>query len=520
MVRERTILELNDAAVAMLGYERAELVGKNSRILFMDDAEYARIGSDLYAELRRHGHCKIESRLRRKDGTPLDILINAAVIEPADPDRGMLFAMTDISDRIRIEHELESRVLALTRPLEQQGETLRLEDLFDLREIQLIQDAFAEATGVASIITDTSGKPITKPSNFCRLCADVIRGTEKGLINCMRSDSTLGASKAAGPTISPCLSGGLWDGGSGIMVGETQIAAWLIGQVLDETCDLEAVRAYAKEIGADQAEFDSALAEVTHMSKDRFGKVCRALDLIARQLSTLAFNNVQQARAIAERKRVELELRAALDEREALYSELKHRVKNSLALIGGLVSLESAHTDNADVRGVMDAMRTRLDSFAVLYELLGGEGNPDAVRVDSYLARIVDSIEESFVRDGRVVFSLDLEPLSIPARMAAPIGLVVMELATNALKYAFPDGRRGTVSVTLAGSGSSLLRCSVADDGVGLPQGFEPARNGGLGMELIGMLVAQLRGRWRVEAGPGTRVFVEVPFEETSGRKT
>lgn len=64
-------------------------------------------------------------------------------------------------------------------------------DLFDLKEIQNIQDSFAKATGVASIITDTEGHPITDPSNFCRLCIDIIRKTEKGLINCMKSDAQI-----------------------------------------------------------------------------------------------------------------------------------------------------------------------------------------------------------------------------------------------------------------------------------------------------------------------------------------
>lgn len=398
-------------------------------------------------------------------------------------------------------------------PGEKSTEALKFEDLFDLLEIQRIQDAFADATGVASIITETDGTPITRPSNFCRLCADIIRGTETGLKNCMRSDSFIGAANAVGYTVHRCLSCGLWDGGAAIMVGDRQVASWLVGQVLDEACDIDAVRAYAREIGADQADFDSALGEVTRMPAERFERVCRALELIARQLSSLAFNNVQQARTIAERKKVEEELRASLEERNALYRELKHRVKNSMALMAGLTGLAASQSDNEEVKIVMDDMRTRIESFAVLYDLLGAEGNPDAVRVDSYLARIVDSISDSFIHGDRIGFSLELEPLSIPSRIAAPIGLIVMELTTNSLKYAFPGDRGGTLSVALSRGEGERLRCRVSDDGVGLPPGFDPKKDGGLGMELIGMLVGQLRGIWKIESGPGTRIVLEVPLE-------
>lgn len=178
---------------------------------------------------------------------------------------------------------------------------IKFQDLFDLDEIQDLQDAFAKASGVASIITDTDGRPITKPSNFCRLCIDIIRKTEKGLNNCMYSDAVLGKGNPNGPTMQPCLSGGLWDGGASIMVGDKHVANWLIGQVRNEEQDEEGMLGYAREIGADEEEFLSALAEVNIMSTDQFNSVCQALFLMAKQLSTLAYQNVLQERTIDER---------------------------------------------------------------------------------------------------------------------------------------------------------------------------------------------------------------------------
>ncbi len=173
-----------------------------------------------------------------------------------------------------------------------QSSSLKLTDLIDLVQLQKIQDAFAEATGVASIITDVDGIPITKPSNFCRLCSEVIRKTEKGCQNCMRSDAALGKLHPNGPIMQPCLSGGLWDGGTSICVGDRHIANWLIGQIRNDAQNEETMLAYAREIGADLNEFKSALDEVTVMSVEQFAKVCNALYLIARQISSLAFHNM------------------------------------------------------------------------------------------------------------------------------------------------------------------------------------------------------------------------------------
>jgi len=170
---------------------------------------------------------------------------------------------------------------------------VKFADLFDLDEIQKIQDAFALASNVASIITEPDGTPITKPSSFCRLCMDIIRKTPKGLGNCMKSDAMLGRQNPSGPIMQPCLSGGLWDGGAGISVGNEHVANWLIGQVRNETQDDEQMLEYADTIGADREEFRAALSQVTKMSTGQFKNVCRSLFLFANQLSKLAFQNLK-----------------------------------------------------------------------------------------------------------------------------------------------------------------------------------------------------------------------------------
>jgi PAS domain S-box-containing protein/putative nucleotidyltransferase with HDIG domain len=181
---------------------------------------------------------------------------------------------------------------------------IALLDLFDIAQLQALQDSFAAATRVASIITLPDGTPITRPSNFCRLCAEIIRGTDQGLAACMHSDAVVGAPSHDGPTVRTCLSGGLWDAGASIVVAGEHVGNWLIGQV--RTDDVQAnvrTRAFAAQIGADPAAFDAALAEVPQMSAEQFRAIADYLYLVVGELSRTAYLNHQQALLIAERAR-------------------------------------------------------------------------------------------------------------------------------------------------------------------------------------------------------------------------
>ncbi len=177
-------------------------------------------------------------------------------------------------------------------PANAESDFLKITDLIDLDTLQKLQDSFAEATGVASIITDPAGKPITKPSKFCRLCNEIIRGSEKGLANCMKSDAALGKLNPDGPIMCPCLSGGLWDGGASICVGSLHIANWLVGQIRNEETPKEKLVAYADVIGVDKKLFAEAVDEVKVMPKAQFKSVCDALFIFANQLSDLAYKNM------------------------------------------------------------------------------------------------------------------------------------------------------------------------------------------------------------------------------------
>jgi PAS domain S-box-containing protein len=298
------ILDCNQNLSVQTGYSIEELIGMDGFLLTAPDYR------DLVRQnIQRSFDQPYEIIGLRKDGTKYPISVQGTNV----PYKGRLVRMTefrDITEYKRMEEALEKRLVTLTCPLTQTN-GIAFEDLFDPAAIQRLQDAFASATGVASIITHPNGTPITAPSNFTHLCSKIIRQTEQGCFNCYQSDAAIGRYHPSGPIVQQCLSGGLWDAGASITVGGRHLANWLIGQVRDETQNEESMRAYAHAIGADEAAFMKAFREVPSMSQERFGYVAQALFIVANQLSSAAYQNIQQARSITERKHAEEALRAS-----------------------------------------------------------------------------------------------------------------------------------------------------------------------------------------------------------------
>lgn len=256
------------------------------------------------------------------------------VVKNAEP--AILYASINIAlkcfeERKRFkqtERVLQERIASLTKPQEYSAE-IKFEDMFDLSDLQRLQDEFSLATGVASIITRPDGSPITSPSNFCDLCMNIIRKTDKGLSNCMKSDAIMGQPNQAGPNIQPCLSGGLWDAGAAITVGGRHVANWLIGQVRNAEQTEEKMRSYAQEIGANEEQMVEAFQRVPAMSLDQFKKISGMLYTLATLLSDIAYKNIQQARFITEFKKSEEGLQA----RERRFSQLIQNSYDTIVIL-------------------------------------------------------------------------------------------------------------------------------------------------------------------------------------------
>jgi len=336
----------NTASVHMLGFDSENgLLGRNGHAVYhhtrSDGTPYDAEDCPIYQALRSGGEAHVDGEVFwRADGTsfPVEYWVSPMIEEGRSV--GTVISFVDNTDRKRLEDALQQRLVALTGPSSAIG-GLKFTDLFDVEQIQSVQDAFSAATGVAAIIVEPDGTPITRPSNYSHLCADIIQGTEKGRANCLASDATIGCEDSDGPVIRCCLSAGFLDAGAAIHAGGENVANWLIAQVRDEAQDEAALLAYADEIGADRAEYKAALSELPIMSREKFELIARAMSAFADELSTIAFQNVEQARFITERMQAEREL---VEEQERGLAELKHSLSSIVKVVSQVAETRDPYT--------------------------------------------------------------------------------------------------------------------------------------------------------------------------------
>ncbi len=402
----------------------------------------------------------------------------------------------------RTEEALQKQILALTQPFNKSDE-ITFEELFNLEDIQKLQDEFASAAGIASIITHNDGTPITSPSNFCRLCNDVIRKTEKGKLNCFKSDAYLGRYNPEGPVIQLCLSGGLWDAGASISVGGNHIASWLIGQVRDSSQSEEKIRSYARIIGADEDLAAEAFREVPAMSNERFTQISQALFTLANLLSNIAYQNIQQARFITDRKAAENEIKKQLKEKELLLKEVHHRIKNNIASISSLLNIKLNEIDDLKSKEIFQNTILQVEGMEVLYsKLLRADKNTD-IPTDEFVCDLLNSIESIFTDRIAVSIQHDIEPFSLDSSRMFPLGMIINELVTNSIQHGYDDKSSMNINLSLKKTNKNIF-LSVQDSGKGLPDGFNIEESTGFGLMLVKMLADQLEGSFSIKNKNGT----------------
>ncbi len=210
---------------------------------------------------------------------------------------------------------------------------------------------------------------------------------------------------------------------------------------------------------------------------------------------------------VLERRKAENEASRALEERNALFRELQHRVKNSFMMISSLIRLSRDGGPADDPGTVLEEVDDRVQAISEMYDLLYSTGSTDQVDLDSYLARILGLL----ARDPRIEVCIDLSAGKAATGAAVNIGLIVTEFMTNAIKHAFPGGRSGTVELSVSAAGDDL-RIVFADDGVGMRPGIDPAASRSIGLTIVRSLIEQLDGSYVVSSSAGTTWDIRVPM--------
>jgi two-component sensor histidine kinase len=206
--------------------------------------------------------------------------------------------------------------------------------------------------------------------------------------------------------------------------------------------------------------------------------------------------------------------------RDVLLREVNHRVKNSLQLVSSLLALQAKQARAPELSDGLAEAQRRVATVARIHERLYRTDRVETVAFGAYLRDLCAELESSLtemVGERRLI--VDAADVELPTDMVAPLALIANELITNAWKHAYPPGSLGSVVVDFESPGA-LVRLSVSDRGVGLPDGFSPTTSSGLGMRLVQALVRQLGGAFHVEPAPpgghGTSFVIEAPLKEAS----
>jgi len=250
--------------------------------------------------------------------------------------RAILVTLYDVDERKKwqdalaeSENRLRTKLDFILSPDKPLGD-FSITDIFEIDQLQKIQDAFAVSHNVSSIITNIEGLPITQPSNFTKIC-QLIRSSQKGRELCHYSDKLIGqkARESLKPFSTKCHSCGLLDAGAPIIVGGKHIANWMIGQAIDKSLPESHLRKFAAQIGIDEQLLVDSSKNLKFTDFEQFNKVVEFLWVMAKEISALGYNNLKLARDIEERKNIEIALR----ESEELYRQLVHTSPDGITLV-------------------------------------------------------------------------------------------------------------------------------------------------------------------------------------------
>jgi two-component sensor histidine kinase len=190
-----------------------------------------------------------------------------------------------------------------------------------------------------------------------------------------------------------------------------------------------------------------------------------------------------------------------------LFDELNHRVKNNLAIVSAMLTMQSRVSGSSEVREHLAKAIGRIQTIADVHASLYRSGRKDDVDFAAYLNDLCERLADSALDKARVALEVDAEPALVPLDKAVALGVVVNELVTNAAKHAYPPPAKGTISVQLHRDGAALA-LQVGDGGPGLPN--EPSKTG-LGMRLVRSLVQQLGATLTISHLPGANFTVRLP---------
>ena len=226
-----------------------------------------------------------------------------------------------------------------------------------------------------------------------------------------------------------------------------------------------------------------------------------------------SISKLQMLRDITKRKRAEETIKAALKEKETLLQEIHHRVKNNLTIVASLLNLQANYLEDDQTKTALLDSKSRVQSMAAIHETLYQSENLASIDMKTYLSKLGIDVARNYATGTKAQLTVESENISIGAKQASPIGLIINELITNSLKYAFLNIEEGEINIKLKKT-EDLIELEYADNGVGFPGEFDWKNSKTLGFKLVRNLVEnQLDGSLDIKSENGTKFIIKFDLE-------
>ncbi len=506
-------------------------------IIVFDDR--SQVGQLVYIALSEKKPWSIEYRIKHRDGSYRWIFERGRGVFDENGRiiccDGVIF---DITERKNAEEALKESEERLKMKLDYilspdvDVKEFALTDIIDPDKLQEIQNDFAIANGVASIITNPQGELITKPSNVS-IINGIILAAVKNVIKDIKPAPGFDEKSVGKPLVRKIEDCGLVIAGVPIIVGGKHIANWIIGPVKIETEPDEKIKQYAVSTGTDAAKFNEALVNMQLMPLERFNDISRLLLSFAMEISALGYNNIKLAKEITYRKEAEAsllksetELRDTNASKDKFFSIIAHDLKSPLAALRSMIGMLDDSLEEFSDEEIKEVVHEMNQSGKQVYELLEDllswsraqtgkiQYHPDNFDISIVAVNVLTLLKanaekkdinlHSKIKEGTVCYA---DPNMIST--------VLRNLISNALKF---TNTKGEVFIDSKET-DSFLEISVNDNGVGISKenleklfridvhlttiGTSNEKGTGLGLILCKEFIETNDGRIWVESEPG-----------------
>jgi len=487
---------------ALEGFEADELIGSDfAGIVEAEDrgslASAAALVFEEGVTVRRS--CRI--RLRPDRPRRYELFLG-----PALDACGTVVSATVVARDVTLQFELATG--AELDPEEKAREILAAMASIDFEPIRELCAAFQDLTGIGMSLVAQDGAPLVA-APCATVCRDFHRAGPMSLALCRESDKRAEESLpnlGEKAYVEYVCAFGLREIALPLAIGDVHWGTLFIGQFLyeDDVVDEAALAEKARSFGWDEEKYVEAFRGALRFSRSLIAEAMALYGSLGKMISRLGYDAFK-AKALSRygaAAAADAAVSAALEAKDRLYAQLQHRVKNSLALISSLLSLQAGAERDERAARSLEAAQARVRPIGILYEQLYKSRSVESVDLGPYLEGVAKAAISSQPDSRGISLVADCERIFLGADRAASVGLIVNELAVNAARHAFPIGVEGTVRFSVGFDGAGFV-LEFHDDGIGLPEGFSLETDRGLGSLLVSSLTEQLGGSIEIGVGIG-----------------